>query len=137
MKVLRLEEPELYFAEDQKCLDPQVGLLNFGPHGGTKTKNEAKQKVTIIAGIIGTSRSINSANAFLSRLTHRISAEEASSKDYKGIDFPGLGLEGPLRFEIVVDENCVLKIDRDFVRGLSNFLERKERIRLCSSRILQ
>ena len=128
MKVLRLEEPELYFAEDKKCLDPQVGLLNFGPHGGTKTKKEQKQKITIKAGIIGTSRSINSANAFLSRLTHRISAEAASSKDYKGIDFPGLGLESPLRFEILVDENCILKIERDFVRELSTLLNRKERI---------
>jgi hypothetical protein len=128
MKVTLLEEPELYFAESQKCLDPQVGLLNFGPHEGTKTKKKRKQKVTISAGIIGTSRSINSVNAFLTRLTHRISAETTSSKDYKGIDFPGLGLESPLRFEISVDENCVLKIERDFVRGLSAIPDRKGRI---------
>jgi len=133
MKVLRLDEPELYFAEDKTCLDPQVGLLNFGPHGGTKTGKEQKQKVTIKAGIIGTTRSINAANAFLSRLTHRISAEEASSKDYKGIDFPGLGLESPLRFEILVDENCILRIERDFVRALSEKLDRKERIRQAVS----
>lgn len=133
MKVLRLEEPELYFGGDKTCLDPQVGLLNYGPHGGTRTGKERSQKVTIRAGIIGTTRSINAANAFLSRLTHRISSEAASSEDYKGIDFPGLGLEGPLRFEILVDANCVLRIGRNFVRELSAKADRKERIRQAVS----
>jgi hypothetical protein len=128
MNVSRLEEPELYFSEDKTCLDPQVGLLNFGPHSGTKTGKEQRQRVTIRAGIVGTTRSINAANAFLSRLTHRISAEAASSEDYKGIDFPGLGLESPLRFEILVDENCILRIERNFVRELSREPDRRERI---------
>lgn len=128
MIVSRLEEPELYFGENRKCLDPQVGLLNFGPHGGRRTDNEGKnQRVTINAGIIGTTRSINAAMAFINRLKHRISAEETSSTEYKGIDFPGLGLNGPLRFEILVDDNCIQKIDRGFIRQLSK-LDRKERI---------
>lgn len=125
MKVLRLEEPELYFAENEKCLDPQVGLLNFGPHGGAEIGKE--QKVTIRAGVIGTTRSINAANAFLQRLTHRIPAEETSSTEYKGIDFPGLSLDGSLRFEIAVDDNCVQRLDREFIRQLSK-KNRKERI---------
>jgi hypothetical protein len=125
IKVLRLEESELYFGGNEKCRDPQVGLLNFGPHGGAEIGKE--QTFSIKAGIIGTTRSINAANAFLQRLNNRISAETKSSKEYKGIDFPGLGLNGPLRFEILVDDNCVLKIDRRFVRELSK-LERKDRI---------
>lgn len=128
MKVIRLEEPELYFAENKTCPDPQVGLLNFGPHGGVSTGKEQEQKVTIKAGVIGTTRSINAAVGFLNRLKHRICAEETSSTEYKGIDFPGLGLDKPLRFEILVDDNCVLKIERDFVRGLSDKTDRKERI---------
>jgi hypothetical protein len=129
IRILRLEEPELYFNQDKKCLDPQVGLLNFGPHGGANTGKKEKVRISIRAGIIGTGRSIDTANAFLSRLTHRISATEAHSKDYKGIDFPGLGLEGSLGFEILVDQNCVLKIDREFIRQLSVKKDRKERIR--------
>jgi hypothetical protein len=130
MKVLLLEEPELYFSENKKCLDPQVGLLNFGPHGGVEGANE--RKVTIKAGVIGTTRSINATHAFLRRLTHRISAEETSSTEYKGIDFPGLCLDGPLRFEIVVDDNCVQKVERSFVKRLSR-VDRKERIRQAIS----
>lgn len=127
MKVVHLEEPELYFAENKTCADPQVGLLNYGPHGGVNTGKEQEQRVTAKAGIIGTTRSINAVNAFLGRLAHRISAEETASTEYKGIDFPGLGLSGPLRFEMLVDDNCVLKIDRDFVRKLSQ-PDRKDRI---------
>jgi hypothetical protein len=129
IKIQLLDEPELYFDQDRKCLDPQVGLLNFGPHGGANTGKKDKQKISIRAGIIGTGRSIDTVNAFLSRLTHRISASEAHSSDYKGIDFPGLGLEGPLGFEILVDQNCVLKINREFVRDLSGKANRKDRIR--------
>jgi hypothetical protein len=125
IKVLCLEEPELYFGGNRKCRDPQVGLLSFGPYGGADINRE--EKISIKAGIIGTTRSINAANAFLKRLNYRISAEVKSSKEYKGNDFPGLGLNSPLRFDILVDDNCVLKIDRDFVRSLSK-LGRKDRI---------
>lgn len=127
MKVFRLEEPELYFGENKTCLDPQVGLLNFGPHGGIEIGKEQKRKIIIRAGVIGTSRSVNATNAFLDRLTNRISAEETATTEYKGIDFPGLGLDGPLGFEISVDQNCIGKIERDFVRSLTK-ISRRERI---------
>ena len=125
LNIFRLEEPELFFSGNEKCLDPQVGLLNFGPHGGLNT--DKQQKISINAGIIGTSRSINATQSFLNRLKYRISAEVKTETDYNGIDFPGLSLDGPLRFEISVDNNCVLKIDRSFVKNLAK-LERKERI---------
>lgn len=125
VRIFRLEEPELYFGGNEKCLDPQVGLLNFGPHGGTGV--DKKQKFSIRAGIIGTTRGINATTAFLNRLKYRIVAEEKSSTEYKGIDFPGLGSNSPLRFQILVDSNCVLKIDRKFIRDLSE-LKRRERI---------
>jgi hypothetical protein len=128
-KILRLNEPELYFSNNKTSIDPQVGLLNFGPNGGVNTGKEKEQRFTITAGIIGTTRSINSTNIFLGILNHHISAEETSSVEYKGIDFPGLGLQGPLRFEIVIDSNCVLKIEREFIRNLSKLVDRKERVK--------
>lgn len=125
MRVTRIDEPELFFADNKKCTDPQVGLLNFGPHGGTSLGKE--QRVTIKSGIIGTSRSICAMNSFLNRLNGRISAITKSKTEYKGIDFPGLGENSPIRFKILIDENCIVKIERDFVRSLTK-LERKERI---------
>jgi hypothetical protein len=126
-KIIRLEEPQLFFSNNRTCIDPQVGLLNFGPNGGLSIGKE--QKVTIAAGIIGTSNSINATKIFLGILNHRIAAEETSSIEYKGIDFPGMGLQSPLKFELVIDENCVLRIEREFIRRLEETPDRKNRIK--------
>lgn len=128
-KIIRLEEPKLFFSSNQACIDPQVGLLNFGPNGGLSIGKE--QKVTITAGIIGTTNSINATKIFLDILSHRITAEETSSVEYKGIDYPGMGLRSPLKFELVIDQNCVLKIEKEFIRKIAETPDRKERIRLA------
>jgi hypothetical protein len=126
-KIVRIEEPQLFFSNNKTCIDPQVGLLNFGPNGGVSIGKE--QKITITAGIIGTTNSINATEIFLKILSHRIAAEDTSSVEYKGIDFPGMGLQSPLKFELIIDKNCILKIDREFIRKLSESTDRKDRIR--------
>jgi len=126
-KIVRLEEPQLYFSNNKTCIDPQVGLLNFGPNGGLAIGKE--QKITITAGIIGTTQSVNATKIFLKILSNRIAAEDTGSVEYKGIDFPGMGLQSPLKFELVIDQNCVLKLEKDFIRKLSENLDRKDRIR--------
>jgi len=42
-------------------------------------------------------------------------------------------LDGPLRFEILLDANCILRIERNFVRKLSAESDRKERIKQAVS----
>ncbi len=125
LRVFRIDEPALFFGGNKKCLDPQVGLLNFGPHGGRATNT--LEKISIRAGMVGTDQSIDSTNVWLSRLRHRIAAEDRSKTEYKGIDFPGINLDGPLRFEICVDKNCIVKIGKKFVKGLAK-ISRRERI---------
>jgi hypothetical protein len=131
MRVVLIKEPDLFFGKNQKCLDPQVGLLNFGPHGGTAQGKsaEGEEKISIRTGIVGTQRSIDKTKVWLDRLKFRIQAEQKSKTEYKGIDFPGLRADGPLRFEVFIDDNCCAEIDRSFVRDLEK-LERKERITL-------
>ena len=129
IRVFRIDEPELFFGGNRKCLDPQVGLLNFGPHGGMGV--DPQRKISIIAGIIGTDQSIDTTRVWLSRLRHRIAAEERPKTEYKGIDFPGMSLDSPLRFEILVDKNCIVKIDKKFVKNLRNVESRKDRILLA------
>ena len=126
MKIFRLEEPELFFNGNQKCLDPQVGLLNYGPHGGIAGFIEKPR--TIFAGIIGTTKIIDETRGWLERLKYRIDAEETENTEYKGIDFPGINKEGPLKFDIIIDKNCILKIDNAFIKQLSKTESRKERI---------
>lgn len=129
LRIFRIEEPELFFGGNQKCLDPQVGLLNFGPHGGLGVN--APKKVSIRAGIIGTGRSIDAAKVWLDRLKYRIAAEERPKTEYKGIDFPGMCLDSPLRFDMLIDKNCIIKIDRMFIRNLKDETSRKKRILLA------
>lgn len=128
LRIFRIEEPELFFGGNGKCHDPQVGLLNYGPHGGVKAGTQ--RKISIRAGMIGTERSIDKTKVWLDRLKYRIAAEERSSTEYKGIDFPGLTLDGPLGFEIIVDEGCAAKIDREFIRSLKPE-PRKKRVYLA------
>lgn len=126
LQVLRLPEPELFFGGNQKCIDPQVGLLKFGPHGGSAS--DATRKISIRAGVIGTDRSIDAARVWFDRLKYRIAAEEHPNSEYKGIDFPGMSLNSPLRFEVLIDKNCILKINRKIVRNLRLEKNRKKRI---------
>jgi hypothetical protein len=126
LRIFRIEEPELYFNGNQRCLDPQVGLLKFGPHGGVDAMVEKPK--TIIAGIIGTTKIIDETIEWLERLKYRINAEETKNTEYKGIDFPGINKEGPLNFEITIDKNCILRIDKKFIKELSKIISRKERI---------
>ena len=128
-RVLRIDEPELFFGGNGKCPDPQVGLLNYGPHGGMSSSEQPR--ITIRAGIIGTDRSMDKTKVWLDRLKYRIAAEERPGTEYKGIDFPGLSMKGPLRFEILVDSDCSPRIERSFIRSL----ETKEAKRKnCSGR---
>jgi len=127
-----IEEPELFFGGNRRCLDPQVGLLNFGPHGGGGIS--AEERITIRAGIIGTDRSIEATRRWLNRLKYRIDAEERSNTEYKGVDFPGLRFDGPLRFQIMVDKDCVVRIERKFVKGLKDLRHRNDRILLAAKK---
>lgn len=124
--MILIKEPDLFFGKNSRCLDPQVGLLNFGPHGGSSS--EEVEKISIRAGIVGTKRSVDKTKVWLERLKFRIQAEQKSKTEYKGIDFPGLRADGPLRFEVFIDDNCCAEIDREFVRRLEALDSRKERI---------
>jgi len=128
LRVFRIDEPGLFFGGNRKCLDPQVGLLNFGPHGGMEV--DPQRKFSIRAGIIGSDESIDTTKVWLSRLGHRIAAEERPKTEYKGIDFPGMSIDGPLRFEVIIDKNCIVKIDKKFIKNLKDVRARKERILL-------
>jgi hypothetical protein len=131
LRIALIKEPDLFFGGNSKCLDPQVGLLNFGPHGGNSSDHN--KKISIRTGILGTKRSIDKTKVWLDYLKYRIGAEQKAKTEYKGIDFPGLRTDSPLHFEIVVDNNCCAEIERSFVKGLESH-DRKERITLTLKR---
>ena len=109
-----LKEPDLYFKGNNPCIDPQVGLIKYGPHGGFGTPDQ--KHYIISTGIIGTKSSIEDTKEWLQRLSYRIIATK-SDTDYQGIDFPGLGADSPLLFSIEVDENSIFEISNDFYKN--------------------
>ena len=87
-----IKEPDLYFANKTRFKDPKGGLYLFGPYG--KFENE-EYLMTINAGIIGTSESINNTIAFFERIGNKILARSKG-----GIHFPGIGLHKTLKLNI-------------------------------------
>jgi hypothetical protein len=100
-----VSEPDLIFANKTRFKDPKAGLFLFGPYG---QYGDAKfVNITANAGIIGTSTSIGHLLDFFDHLHKRIPATSAG-----GVDFPGLGLQGRLRFDIQFDEQWQETIDK-------------------------
>jgi hypothetical protein len=98
-------EPYLIFANKMRFKDPKGGLFLYGPYG--KYADASAVTITANAAIIGTSQSIGNLMDFFKRLHNRIPANSVG-----GIDFPGLGLDGRLRFDVRFDEQWQETIDK-------------------------
>jgi hypothetical protein len=100
-----IPEPDLLFANKVRFKDPKVGLYLFGPYG--QYADASVVNITANAAIIGTSQSIGNLLALFNHLHNRIPANSVG-----GVDFPGLGLEGRLRFDVRFDEQWQETIDK-------------------------
>jgi len=90
-------EPNLIFANKRRFKDPKGGLYLYGPYGRYADGKEFS--LTANVGIIGTSKSIGNTLDFFDKIHNRVPAMSVG-----GIDFPGLGLDGRIRFDIKFDE---------------------------------
>ena len=100
-----IPEPDLIFANKVRFKDPKVGLYLYGPYG--QYADASIVNITANAAIIGTSQSISNLVAFFAHLHKRIPANSVG-----GVDFPGLSLEGRLRFDFRFDEQWQETIDK-------------------------
>ncbi len=114
-------EPDLLFANKSRFKDPKVGLYLNGPYG--QYADGSVVNVTANAAIIGSSQSISDLIAFFNHLHNRIPANSAG-----GVDFPGLGLEGKLRFDIHFDEQWQETIDKTNVEECKLKGKRTDRV---------
>jgi len=103
-----ISEPYLIFANKTRFKDPKGGLFLYGPFG--KYADASEVDITANAGIIGNSQSIGNLIDFFDRLHHQIPANSVG-----GIDFPGFGLDGRLRFDVHFDEQWQETIDESDV----------------------
>ena len=93
LKSFYVPEPDLIFANKMRFKDPKAGLFLFGPYGQLSDG----RGVDIIANsaVIGTSKSISNLINFFNHIHNRIAAGSVG-----GVDFPGLGLNKRLRFDV-------------------------------------
>lgn len=98
-------ESYLIFANKTRFKDPKAGLFLYGPYG--QYADASAVSITANAAIIGTSQSVGNLVDFFERLHNRIPANSVG-----GVDFPGLGLDGRLRFDVRFDEQWQETIDK-------------------------
>lgn len=121
LSTFHVREPDLIFGQNNKCVEPKGGLFLFGPYG----RYVSGEVVPIVAdvGIIETSKSIGDTINFFDRIRRRIPAKSAG-----GIDFPGLGVNGKLRFDVKFDEQWQEVITSSDVSECRQIETRIERI---------
>jgi hypothetical protein len=100
-----IQEPSLIFSNKTRFKDPKAGLYLYGPYG--QLSDGSSVDITANAAIIGTSKSISNLVSFFKLLHNRIAANSVG-----GVDFPGLGLDKRLRFDIRFDEQWQETIDK-------------------------
>ena len=113
-------EPDLIFANKRRFKDPRGGLYLYGPYG--QYGDASFVNITTNAGIIGTSKSIGKVVDFFDHLHNKIPASSENR-----VDFPGLGLEGKLRFDIHFDEQWQQTIDKKEIDECKSILNRTDR----------
>lgn len=109
MNLNYIPEPFLYFKNNNKCIDPKIGLLKFGPNGITEDNQE------IQLGVIGSADSVIEAKLFLKRLENDIQGEEYPGSRVRGINFPGVDKGLPLGYYFKFDEAYCEFIPRDII----------------------
>jgi hypothetical protein len=119
-----IPEPNLFFGENKSTIDPKVGLMNFGPNSPFQTRDP----VSISAGVICTDGSLELLKDWLERLSWRIEGQDIPDSNVRGIDFPGLSRESPLRFELIIDESNIETISSEELALVLKPSDRKERI---------
>lgn len=93
---LQLQEPDLVFGGDRRCVDPRTGLAAFGPFGGTRPE-ETKQ---VRVGIVGTAEAIDKTIKLLKEISRPI--EQGAHVDcVQNPSFPGINPQAPFRVHLL------------------------------------
>jgi hypothetical protein len=116
-----IEEPKLIFGRDNRCEESKGGLYLYGPYG----KYSRGELTPIIAdvGVIGTSKSISDTINFFDYIKRRI-----PSTSVGGIEFPGIGIDGKLHFDLKFDDQWKEPINSSDILECKQIEKREDRI---------
>jgi len=122
MKSFYIPEPYLYFKDENRCIDPNVGLINYGPNG------LCDENAEIEIGIIGTRFSKAQALQFIKRLQYEILGANDKRSNIRNMFFPGLDKNGPLGFYFTVREEYCETIPDNIIDLMKSDLPRQNKI---------
>src|ERR1700676_3726198 len=96
---LQLQEPDLMFGGDHRCVDPRTGLAAFGPYAVTRLEETRQVRV----GIVGTAEAIDKTLLLLTEMSHAI--EQGANVDcVQNPSFPGMNSQAPFRIHILTQK---------------------------------
>lgn len=117
-----LPEPELFFANKQRCVDPRTGLAAFGPY----SKTDATRRESIRVGIVGPADAIDRAVSLLAQM--QLPVEQKESVDcVLHPSFPGLNSGEPFQIELITQpiwHRSLRPIDIRLVEAEEDFTRR-------------
>jgi len=114
MKPFFVEEPNLFFRNGKECVDPRVGLLNFGPNGLVEKNHE------IALGVIGTRKSIMDVQYFFKRLRYDIPGVAYENSNVRSIDFPGVDKGSPLGYYFRFEDTFIQQLPDEFISKMKS-----------------
>jgi len=113
---LQLQEPDLLFGGDHRCVDPRTGLAAFGPYGVTHPDETRQVRV----GIVGTADSIDKALRLLKEMSQPI--EQGPDVDcVKNPSFPGINPQAPFHVHLVTQSQWHRPLHKRDFRSLEGY----------------
>jgi hypothetical protein len=110
---LQLQEPDLIFGGDHRCVDPRTGLAAFGLYGVTGPDETRQVRV----GIVGTAESIDKALSLLKEISKPI--EQVANFDcVQNPSFPGMNSQAPFRVHIVTQKQWHRPLHKRDIRSI-------------------
>lgn len=124
-----MPEPELLFANKQRCVDPRTGLAAFGPY----SKTDATRREHIRVGIVGPADAIDRAVALLAQIQQPIDQKE-SVDCVLHPSFPGMNSGEPFQIELITQtiwHRSLRPLDVRLVEEEDDFTRRVGLLKKC------
>ncbi len=122
MKHFFIPEPDLLFKNSNKCPDPRIGLLNFGPSGLEETAIE------IPIGIIGSHKSIDNTKQFIDYLKYKIEGKYYPNSNVRNYFFPGVSKNNNFGFFFRIRDDYIQEIPDHTIKHIIEKNNRTDRI---------
>jgi hypothetical protein len=122
---LQLQEPDLRFSGDNRCVDPRTGLAAFGPYG----VSSQEQATQIRIGIVSNAEGIDDVLKLFEEMSRPIE-QDANLDCVQSPSFPGMNSQAPFRVHLVTQGQWHRTLHKWDFRSLEECNDSKTKQRL-------